>query len=364
MKSLYIAATSQHVGKTTNTLGMLAALQKRNIKVGYSKPLGQQFHTVKGKRVDKDAVLFSETLKTFDLIPDIHSPVILGPGDTAELLDDPKTGVLERKILHAAETLNEDYDFVLYEGTGHPGVGSVVGLSNARVAELLETQVVLVLEGGIGNTIDRLALCKALFDAHGVSIVGVILNKVLPQKMDKIRQYVEPWIEANGMQLLGLMPYDSQLVYPSIKHVVKVVKGEVISGAKETMNTLVHEALAGGTSSPSGEHPPENLLLVVSRGRFLESLHHQQKLAREQGRKFKLAGVMLTSKGHVSSKALKICEEQGIPVITTDFDTYQAVVKMSHLVAKIDTKSPAKVQRAIDLFEENIDMDKLLKLVE
>ena len=364
MKSLYIAATSQHVGKTTNTLGMLAALQKRDIKVGYSKPLGQQFHTVNGKRVDKDAVLFSETLKTFELIPEVHSPVILGPGDTAELLDEPKTEILERKIVHAAKVLREDYEFTLYEGTGHPGVGSVVGLSNARVAELLKTKVILVLEGGIGNTIDRLALCKALFDAHGVPIVGVILNKVLPQKMDKIRKYVEPWIESNGMQLLGLMPYDAQLVYPSIKHVVKVVKGEVVSGGGDMLDTLVHEALAGGTSSPSGDHPPENLLLVVSRGRFLESLHHQQKLAREQEREFALAGVLLTSKGHMSTKALKICEDHGIPVMTTAFDTYQAVVKLGHLVAKIDTKSPAKVKRAIELFEENIDMDKLLNLVQ
>ena len=101
----------------------------------------------------------------------------------------------------------------------------------------------------------------------------------------------------------------------------------------------------------------------MSRGRFLESLHHQQKLAREQGRDFALAGVLLTSKGHISTKALKICEDHGIPVMTTDYDTYQAVVKLGHLVAKIDTKSPAKISRAIELFEENIDMKKLLKLV-
>ena len=40
---------------------------------------------------------------------------------------------------------------VVYEGTGHPGVGSVVDLSNAEVARQLESEVILVLEGGIGN---------------------------------------------------------------------------------------------------------------------------------------------------------------------------------------------------------------------
>ena len=51
---------------------------------------------------------------------------------------------------------------VVYEGTGHPGVGSVVDLSNAEVAKQLESEVILVLEGGIGNTLDRLSLCKAV----------------------------------------------------------------------------------------------------------------------------------------------------------------------------------------------------------
>ncbi|MEL6392284.1 MAG: dethiobiotin synthase [Bacteroidota bacterium] len=43
MDRLYIAATSQHVGKTTSTLGLMAAIKERGINVGYCKPVGQQF---------------------------------------------------------------------------------------------------------------------------------------------------------------------------------------------------------------------------------------------------------------------------------------------------------------------------------
>ena len=42
-KSVYIAASSQHVGKTTMTLGLLAALKNKKLNVGYCKPLGQQY---------------------------------------------------------------------------------------------------------------------------------------------------------------------------------------------------------------------------------------------------------------------------------------------------------------------------------
>lgn len=49
-------------------------------------------------------------------------------------------------------------DFVVVEGTGHVGVGSVIGLSNARVARELGIDMVLVAKGGIGSTFDELEL--------------------------------------------------------------------------------------------------------------------------------------------------------------------------------------------------------------
>ena len=50
---------------------------------------------------------------------------------------------------------------VVCEGTGQPGVGSVVGLSNGDVIKLLKEMGVtvitlLVARGGIGSTIDRI----------------------------------------------------------------------------------------------------------------------------------------------------------------------------------------------------------------
>ena len=45
-KPIYVAATKQHVGKTTTSLALMAGLQKRFPKVGFIKPVGQQHVTV------------------------------------------------------------------------------------------------------------------------------------------------------------------------------------------------------------------------------------------------------------------------------------------------------------------------------
>ena len=81
MKSIYVAATSQHVGKTTSTLGLYAMLKSHGFNVGYCKPVGQKFLDINNDKVDKDALLFAEMM-SFDLVAKLHSPVILGRGAT------------------------------------------------------------------------------------------------------------------------------------------------------------------------------------------------------------------------------------------------------------------------------------------
>ena len=48
------------------------------------------------------------------------------------------------------------------EGTGHAGVGSVVGCGNARVAAELGADVILVANGGLGRAFDELDLNRSL----------------------------------------------------------------------------------------------------------------------------------------------------------------------------------------------------------
>ena len=361
-QSVYIAASSQHVGKTTMTLGLLAALKNQDLCVGYCKPLGQQYLEVDGKRVDKDAVLFADCMD-FKLEPDLHSPVILGPGDTAECIDNPKPDVFRRKVLNAATKLHKRHEFVVYEGTGHPGVGSVVGLSNAEVAHQLQTNVILVIEGGIGNTLDRLSLCKAIFDQAGVGIVGVIINKVHRKKIEKITKYLSKVLKKWEIELLGVIPYDEVLVYPSMRHIVKSVKGKVLTG-REFLNNIVADTIAGISMEFDRNVDPSQLLLVVSYRRLDEALQNFENLCSERELPLHMAGIIVTGHGELTEAQVEHCQELSIPVASTPFDTYDAVIKMGHLVAKIDTQNKNKIKRAIKLFEEHVDIPRIVELLE
>ena len=94
---------------------------------------------------------------------------------------------------------------MLIEGTGHAGVGSVFDLSNAAVAKLLGAQVIIVTCGGIGRPIDEVMLNKAVFDSYGVDLLGVIINKVSPEKTEKISRFVRLGFQKKGIEVFGII---------------------------------------------------------------------------------------------------------------------------------------------------------------
>lgn len=351
---IYVAATSQHVGKTTSTLGIVSALKDKGLNVGYCKPVGQQFIDVGPSRADKDALLFAGTMG-FDLVPELHSPVILGSGATTSYLDNPAQFNYENRILKASKILEQNHDIVVYEGTGHPGVGSVVGLSNAKVADLLGAGVIMVVEAGVGNTIDRLTLNLSLFRAQNVNIVGIIINKALPQKIDKVKHYVGNWLADQGIPLLGILPYEEELGLPVMDTIASAVGAKVLHN-EDQLDNRVSDIIAGSLIDLSKSTDFCNQLLVVSYKRLGEAIKKIQQVERlVHLEKQPLSGIIITGEGELTSEQMDYIETNRLPVLHAKIDTYEAVIKISRIEVKINNRTPWKVKKAVELFRAHIN---------
>ena len=112
-KGIFVAATGQHVGKTTLCLGFLAALKQYYTSVGFLKPVGQQHVQISNTlKVDKDVVLFKEH---FGLNSAYHvmNPVLCPKGFTRNYLDGGvKTELLKEQVLDSYKTLQKEHDFI------------------------------------------------------------------------------------------------------------------------------------------------------------------------------------------------------------------------------------------------------------
>ena len=211
-KKIFIAATLQNVGKTTFSLGLIACLQKIFKQIGFIKPIGQRYLMEQGYKVDEDSVLIEKVFGVCGSqnIKDL-SPIAVERGFTERYIEGKADSDYAKEIITAFRNVSSGKDLVIVEGTGHAGVGSVFDLSNATVAKLLGSRVILVAPGGVGRPIDEVMLNKALFDKIGVKLAGVVVNKVLSEKFNKINKTVRAGFKKKNIPVIGVMPYQKRL---------------------------------------------------------------------------------------------------------------------------------------------------------
>src|SRR5580698_1196195 len=261
---VFIAATRQNEGKTTVSLGLISALQKTFARVGYIKPVGQRFVEVEDEKIDEDTVLMDAVYRMNVPLVDM-SPIAVEPDFTRKYLQAANNEALVKKIQKAFDRCSWEKDFVLGEGSGHAGVGSVFDLSNARVAKLLGAKVIIVSQGGIGKPIDEIALNQALFEKEGVEIIGVILNKVLGEKVDYVADFARRGLKRKGLELLGVLPYEQILCNPSVELIREELHAELLN-TPTTLHSLVHDIVIGAMSAQNAMQFFKRGVLIITPG--------------------------------------------------------------------------------------------------
>lgn len=233
MRHLYLAATGQNRGKTTTSLGLLDIFLREGLRTGFMKPVGQR--TVvdeSGIPADEDAVLVKAV---YDLREPMAamSPVHIPRGFTKAYIAGEVVEDLGARIVDAHATFVADKDVLLIEGTGHAGVGAVIGLSNAVVAALLRAPAVIVSEGGVGRPIDEIVLNASHFAAHGVAVAGAIVNKVDVDAQPGIATILERGLARHGIPLLGVIPYRPILSNPTLSMIVGGTGAELLNAGPD-----------------------------------------------------------------------------------------------------------------------------------
>lgn len=194
-------------------------------------------------------------------------------------------------------------------------------------------------------------------------MLGVIVNKVKPEKMEEIEYYLSRKLRDMDLPLLGILPYDNTLSLPILETVRQAIDGKVVFN-EEYMNNRVEDIIAGSLVEVDEFRIFENILLVTSMNRLKEAVAKVESVARIKGvRHCPLSGVIVTSDGKherwfdPSDLSNPYLMQQKVPVITTTLDTFGSVVKISRIEVKINNRTPWKSMRAIDLIGQYVNFD-------
>ena len=227
MRQVYLAATGQNRGKTTTSIGLLDGFLRRGLDTRFMKPVGQRTIIEDGVPADEDAVLVRNVFGLTDPLT-VMSPVHIPRGFTKAYIHGDIVEDLGARIMAAHAAVTRDGEILLIEGTGHAGVGAVIGLSNATVAAMLGAPAIIVSEGGVGRPIDEIVLNASHFASHGVRVAGAIVNKVDLDAQPGIVQTLERGLALHDIPLLGVLPYRPILSNPTLAMILEGVHGETV----------------------------------------------------------------------------------------------------------------------------------------
>lgn len=353
---LYVAGGERHAGKTTLSLGLVSHF-RRSLAGGaaFIKPLGQKSKMVDGSTVGQDSYLLDQALKLG--LPLEHSaPFSASSGAAETFLRDGRPDDIPVRIRHSFRHFASRYEVVIAEGTGHPGVGSVFNLSNARVAALLGIPVLLVLDGGIGSTIDRFSLCRALFDRENVPILGVVVNKVMPEKLDKVKGALGAWFARAGVPVFGYIPYETRIALPSLGVLQRELGAQALT-ISPSAGMTVNGFMTGFGSSEEilaavARKPGQALVLSAHRGDVINSILACRLAGAPSGN---CGALILCGPASPPSWLVEACARVSLPL----FRTAEFPDRLGRDVFKVEPDEAIKIDEIVALVEKHVDIDRL-----
>jgi BioD-like phosphotransacetylase family protein len=376
VRQLYLAATGQNRGKTTASLGLLEGFLRRGLKAGFMKPVGQRTVIDDGEPADEDAVLMRTTFG----LPEpysVLSPVHIPRGFTKAYIAGEVVEDLGAKIAQAHARF-ADHDVLLIEGTGHAGVGAVIGLSNATVAARLGAPAIIVSEGGVGRPIDEIVLNASLFASAGVHVAGAIVNKVDTKAQPGIERVLERGLSPYGIPLLGILPVRPILSNPTLEMILEGVHGETLHPGPDLERVI--DGVAIGAMEPGHmlERVGPGTLVIVPGDRedvilTLTTAHlmgtprtatteefTRPTLAFDDGHAGAAIGLVLTGGYRPRKSTIEAIRRANLFATLVPDDTYTVASEIHDLLVKTHAADIEKIELIKQLVAGNLDIDRVL----
>lgn len=361
-KKLFIAAIDKNSGKTTTSICLMHLARMKYRRVGFIKPFGGQSVIFQRKVVDKDVALMTQV---FDLKQDLEimSPVVLYADTTHKVVDGLISPTdLQDKILHAYAELEKQCDFIIIEGSGHPGVGSVIRLSNARIARMLNAPVLLVTGGGLGNVVDRLAMIQALFEKERVDVRAILVNRLIAEKRERSLDYLRRALKDEPFKVIGGFDYQPILANPTLRRISNLL-GLPVQGNKREVQKIIYKVLVGAASTQRITEllqEPSLILATSSRDELLVTLAHLYQMPEYRSL---IVGLVISGATPIAPITRQILDKSRIPYMREDeltsAELYQIIGKD---VSKIIAEDTEKLDLIRSLAEQSFDFETIDEL--
>lgn len=367
-KSLFIAPTELNSGLTSVCLGLLRALDRVGVRVGFYKPVSQPTRSAGDQGEEDFSVPFVRArsdLDPPDPIPLKEAQNLLNRGKTDEFMED---------MVGRFQAVARDVDVVIVEGLVPDRSEAYTARMNVEMARNLGSDVILVCspDGRDCRELDEwLDFSARLFaDPEDPDVIGVVLNKLgkpeqtgmLPsfnrQEPVEIPDYASECsiFHSARLRLLAGIPWQPDLLAPRLSDIARDLGADVlhegdmntrrvqkISVCARTIPNMVDTLRPGSLIVTPGDR--EDILLATA----VSALNGVP-----------LAGLLLTGGLMPDQRTIDLCRRglaTGLPVLRTDTNTYETAHQLANLPGAVPADDPDRIEKVMEAVASRMDAD-------
>jgi len=360
IKSIFISSAEPYSGKSLVTLGVFEAILRKTKKVALFKPI---IRDRGAKTKDKNIEMI---LDFNNLEQSYEDSFVFYRREAQELFGSGKQDEFIEKIINKYKALEEKNDFVVCEGSDYIGEGSYFEFDiNAYIAKNLGLPTLIIGQGlgrSINEILNPIQMAIEAFEHQDTKIIGVIVNRVQPNRRKKILKALEEGLPENS-GIHSVIPTDVVLSSPTVQEVAEQLNAKILYGKDKTENLVTNFQSVAMRLNNYLKHLKKGSMAITPGDRIDVLMGALQ--ANLSSNFPHISGIVLTGGIELPEHVKKLLAglPDVLPVLTVKEFTFETSIKASNVVSTITKDSTRKINLALTLFDKYIDLDALAKKV-
>lgn len=369
-KNLFIAPTSMDSGLTSVCLGLLRALERVGVSVGFYKPFSQSVHQGESQHNDgKDASVAFVRARSA-----LEPPPPMSLKEAQQLLNKGKSDLLMETIVGEYQKVAKTVDVVIIEGLVPDRSEAYIARLNVELARNLGSEVVLVStpKNATARELDEeLDFSSRLFASPSdPDVIGIVLNKVgEPEKSEFTPRVNSPASNAHidyqtdckvfaegRFRLLASIPWQPELLAVRVSDIAREMQVTVLHEGHMHARRVQKVSVCARTIRNMVDTLRPGTLMVTPGDR--EDIIVATAVAALNG--VPLAGLMLTGDLMPDERVVDLCRralDTGLPVLRAETNTYETAHRLANLSGAIPIDDPERVENAMEAVATQVDTD-------
>jgi phosphate acetyltransferase len=353
MHTFFIAPTGFGVGLTSISLGLVGALERSGLKVGFFKPIAQPHQGDLGPERSSELIARTHGLHSPKPLALTHVEHMLGDGQLDELLEE---------IISLYHQAAAGKDVVIVEGMVPTRQASYAARVNFHLAKSLDAEVILVSapeQESLGELSDRVEIQAQLFGGpKDPKVLGLILNKVRSE--DGLEAYanrlkeLSPLLKSDDFRLLGCIPWQDELNAPRTRDIADLLGARVLNAGDYEQRRMLKIVLCARAVANTVQLLKPGTLVVTPGDR--DDIILAASLAAMNG--MPLAGLLLCSDFAPDPRIMELCRgalHSGLPVMTVSTGSYDTATSLNLLNKEIPVDDKERAEKVADFVASHID---------